>query len=59
VDATFVETPRQRNSREENEKIKNGEIPEEWKKPENADKLAHRLHAPTRRGIQNHRSERK
>jgi IS5 family transposase len=40
VDATFVETPRQRNSREENEKIKNGEIPEEWKKPENADKLA-------------------
>jgi hypothetical protein len=40
VDATFVEAPRQRNSREENEKIKNGEIPEEWKKPENADKLA-------------------
>ena len=32
VDATFVDVPRQRNSREENEKIKNGEIPEEWKK---------------------------
>jgi hypothetical protein len=32
VDATFVDAPRQRNSRDENEKIKNGEIPEEWKK---------------------------
>jgi IS5 family transposase len=30
VDATFVEAPRQRNSREENAKIKNGETPEEW-----------------------------
>jgi IS5 family transposase len=32
VDASFVEAPRQRNSREENERIKSGEIPEEWKK---------------------------
>jgi IS5 family transposase len=31
VDASFVEAPRQRNSREENERIKSGEIPEEWK----------------------------
>ena len=31
VDATFVDAPRQRNSRDENEKIKGGEIPEEWK----------------------------
>lgn len=30
VDATFVDAPRQRNSREENKKIKNGEISEEW-----------------------------
>ena len=30
VDATFVDAPRQRNSRDENAKIKNGEIPEEW-----------------------------
>ena len=30
VDATFVDVPRQRNSREENRKIKNGETPEEW-----------------------------
>ena len=30
VDATFVDAPRQRNSRDENKKIKNGEVPEEW-----------------------------
>jgi len=33
VDATFVDAPRQRNSREENEQIKNGKIPDEWNKP--------------------------
>lgn len=32
VDASFVEVPRQRNKREENEQIKAGEVPEEWKK---------------------------
>lgn len=32
VDASFVEAPKQRNSREENERIKSGEIPEEWEK---------------------------
>ena len=31
VDATFVEVPRQRNSREENAEIKEGQIPEGWK----------------------------
>lgn len=40
IDATFVDVPRQRNTHEENEKIKNGEIPEEWEKPDNAAKLA-------------------
>jgi IS5 family transposase len=30
VDATFVEVPRQRNSREDNAKIKQGETPQEW-----------------------------
>ena len=39
VDATFVDAPRQRNSREENEKIKAGEVPEEWTKPEKVHKL--------------------
>lgn len=31
VDASFVEVPIQRNSREENKEIKNGEIPDKWK----------------------------
>jgi IS5 family transposase len=31
VDASFVQVPRQRNSREENEIIKSGGVPEEWK----------------------------
>ena len=32
VDAMIMEVPRQRNSRKENESVKNGVIPEEWKK---------------------------
>ena len=39
IDATFVEAPRQRNSREDNATIKSGQVPEEWKTPENANKL--------------------
>ena len=31
IDATIVEAPKQRNSRDENEEIKQGKIPEEWK----------------------------
>ena len=38
VDASFVEVPRQRNSREENQKIKDGIVPEEWE--ENPNKLS-------------------
>lgn len=30
IDASFVEVPRQRNSREENEDIKNGKTPSDW-----------------------------
>lgn len=30
IDATFIEVPRQRNTREENTKIKASETPEEW-----------------------------
>ena len=30
VDATFIEAPKQRNDREENKSIKNGEIPKNW-----------------------------
>jgi len=39
IDATFVEVPRQRDSREENAQIKKGEVPEDWQKPENANML--------------------
>ncbi len=31
LDATFVEAPRQRNKKEENDTIKQGKVPEEWK----------------------------
>jgi len=31
VDASFVDVPRQRNSRDENDTIKKGEVPEDWK----------------------------
>jgi IS5 family transposase len=40
VDATFVDAPRQRNTKEENKKIKEGETPEEWEKEENRHKKA-------------------
>ena len=39
VDATFVEVPKQRNHREENQAIKAGQIPEEWQEPEHRHKL--------------------
>jgi len=32
IDATFVEVPRQRNTREENDQIKAGETPDDWQK---------------------------
>jgi IS5 family transposase len=35
IDASFVDAPRQRNTREENASVKAGEIPEEWKKTPN------------------------
>jgi IS5 family transposase len=38
IDATFVEVPRQRNSRDDNEKIKNGEVPEDWSDKKKAHK---------------------
>jgi transposase, IS5 family len=37
VDARIVQVPKQRNTRDENARLKNGEIPEEWK--ENPNKL--------------------
>lgn len=40
VDASFVDVPRQRNSREENKTIKEGGVPEAWELAENAHMLA-------------------
>jgi IS5 family transposase len=40
VDATFVDAPRQRNTREENKEIKEGKTPAEWENEENRNKLA-------------------
>ena len=40
VDATFVDVPRQRNTKEENKEIEEGKIPEEWEKKENRHKKA-------------------
>ena len=34
VDATFVEVPKQRNSRDDNALLKTGQVPEAWDKPE-------------------------
>ena len=36
IDATFVEVPKSRNSREDNARLKAGEIPEDWKKDDPA-----------------------
>jgi len=40
VDAVFAESPRQHNTKEEKATIREGKVPEEWKKEENAHKLA-------------------
>jgi len=39
IDATFVDVPKQRNTREENKTIKEGGVPEAWKSTENANML--------------------
>ncbi len=38
VDASFVDAPRQRNTRDENEKIKTGETPKDWKESKRCQK---------------------
>jgi len=40
VDATFVDVPRQRNTKDENKEIKEGKVPEKWAKEENRPKKA-------------------
>ena len=38
IDATFVDVPRQRNSRDENDQIKNGDKPDDWSEPKSRQK---------------------
>ena len=40
IDASFVEAPKQRNTRDENKQIANGEVPKKWKYKKNKNKLA-------------------
>lgn len=40
LDASFVDVPRQRNNREENQTIKTGGMPQGWQSEENAPKIA-------------------
>ena len=40
LDATLIPVPKQRNSKEENKKLKEGQVPEEWEKEGNKNKLA-------------------
>jgi IS5 family transposase len=40
VDATFVDVPRQRNTKSENKEIKEGKTPKEWEKKKNRNKKA-------------------
>jgi IS5 family transposase len=42
VDATFVEAPRRKNNKEQNEKLKEGNIPEEWVDKDHPQKLLQR-----------------
>lgn len=58
VDATFVEAPKQRNSREENAQIKVGEIPTGWKvnqaRQKDVDARWAKKHDETHYGYKNH-----
>jgi IS5 family transposase len=40
VDATFVDVPKQRNNKDENDSIKEGKVPEAWEKEKQQHKLA-------------------
>jgi len=40
VDATFVDVPKQRNTKDENQEIKEGKVPEKWQEEGNIHKLA-------------------
>lgn len=60
VDASIVPVPRQRNTREENERIKAGEMPEDWdgkphkKRQKDVDARWTKKHGKTHYGYKNH-----
>ena len=58
VDASIVEAPRQRNSREDNAKVKGGEIPEDWSRTKRRHKDVEarwtRKHGVSYYGYKNH-----
>lgn len=43
VNIAFVEAPRQRNSKDENKQVQAGNVPEDWKKPDNTRKLRKKI----------------
>ena len=42
VDASFIEAPKRKNTKEQREQLKKGEIPEEWNDPDHPQKLMQR-----------------
>jgi IS5 family transposase len=58
IDASIVEAPRQRNSRDENKRIKSGDVPEEWsadkKQQKDVDARWTKKHGKTFYGYKNH-----
>jgi len=42
VDASFIESPKRKNTKEQRERLKNGEVPEEWADEEHPQKLMQR-----------------
>ena len=42
VDASFIEAPKRKNTKEQREALKRGDIPEEWNDPEHPQKLSQR-----------------
>jgi IS5 family transposase len=42
VDASFIEAPRRKNTKEQREKLKGGEVPEEWADPDHLQKILQR-----------------
>jgi IS5 family transposase len=51
VDATFVDAPKQRNTREENKRVKAGEVPEDWSENKRRQPVCNIVESATRCGL--------